>query len=146
MPADTKQQVVDKKSQDSYSVFDGSLVFSGKFVVRVVRPKKTVGGITLPEQARERPVAGQVVAAAKDVLGDLSVGDWVVFSKHIGAEVVFPWNTLKDGAEYFILRLEDCFMRWTNSAYNSHLQREEDENKRAIECLAAERDAIKKSV
>ena len=73
-----------------------------RVVVEQAEPEKvTKGGIFLPEQAREKPLVGRVVAigpAAKQV----SVGDWVAFLPYAG-------NTLQvSGRKFLLMREEEC--------------------------------------
>lgn len=70
---------------------------------------KTAGGIFLPDNAKEKPIFGSVVAVgAGKVLenGQVSalqvkVGDVVVIGKYAGTEVKL------DGKEYVVLREDD---------------------------------------
>jgi chaperonin GroES len=73
----------------------------------------TAGGIVLPENAKEKPQRGTVVAVGPGRLldsgdrGDLSVnvGDEVIFGKYGGTEIEV------DGAEVKILRESDILAR-----------------------------------
>ena len=73
----------------------------------------TAGGIVLPENAKEKPQRGTVVAVGPGRLldsgdrGDLSVnvGDEVIFGKYGGTEIEV------DGAEVKILRENDILAR-----------------------------------
>lgn len=79
----------------------------------LVRPdeaeERTEGGIYLPDQAKEKPVRGKVVAVGIGKLLDdgkrhpmsLKVGDRVVYGKYSGSEVKI------DGVEHTILREMD---------------------------------------
>jgi chaperonin GroES len=80
----------------------------------VVRPleaeSKTKGGILLPENAKEKPQQGEIVAVGKGKTlenGTVSplevkVGDKVLYGKYSGNEI-----TTKDGEELLIMREED---------------------------------------
>jgi chaperonin GroES len=80
----------------------------------VVRPleaeAKTKGGIILPENAKEKPQQGEIVAVGKGKTlenGTISalevkVGDKVLYGKYSGNEI-----TTKDGEELLIMREED---------------------------------------
>jgi len=65
--------------------------------------EKTVGGIILPDSAKEKPQTGKIVAVGSDA--DLQklvkVGDEVLYSKYGGTEVKL------DGKEYMILSQDD---------------------------------------
>ena len=78
----------------------------------VVEPQKqeqvTASGIVLPEQAKEKPVQGKVIAVGrgkiengKTIPLDVKVGDTVYFNKYAGTEVKI------DGKEYLIMRESD---------------------------------------
>ena len=78
-------------------------------IQRVEAEEKTAGGILLPENAKEKPKEGIVIA-----LGDgktledgsktsfsVSVGDRVLFTSYAGTDVKY------DGSEYMIMREDD---------------------------------------
>ncbi len=74
---------------------------------------KTLGGIVLPETAKEKPQRGKIVAVGKGKLlssGEraacsLSEGDRVIFGKYSGTEVKY------DGVEYKILKEGDILAK-----------------------------------
>lgn len=78
-------------------------------VKRIAEETKTAGGILIPDNAKEKPMEGAVVAVGSGkVLPDgkmraldVKVGDRVLFSKYSGTEVKFS------GEEHLILREED---------------------------------------
>jgi chaperonin GroES len=69
----------------------------------------TVGGIVLPETAKEKPQRGKVLSvgpgdrddAGKRIQLDVSVGDTVLFAKYAGTEIKM------DGKKILILRESD---------------------------------------
>ena len=71
--------------------------------------EKTVGGIIIPDTAKEKPMQGKVIAVgkgAKDKDGkliplDVKVGDKVLFGKYSGNEVKV------DGEDLIVMREED---------------------------------------
>jgi chaperonin GroES len=66
--------------------------------------EKTVGGIIIPDTAKEKPLKGEVVAAGngtKDEEMVLKVGDKVLYGKYSGTEIEF------DGTKYLIMRQSD---------------------------------------
>ncbi|MBQ9641617.1 MAG: co-chaperone GroES [Bacteroidaceae bacterium] len=66
--------------------------------------EKTVGGIIIPDTAKEKPLKGEVVAAGngtKDEEMVLKVGDHVLYGKYAGTEVEL------DGTKYLIMRQSD---------------------------------------
>lgn len=64
-------------------------------IARIEENEKTAGGIILPDNAKEKPVQGKVIATgpgARDESGkviplDVKVGDRVIFAKWAGTEV-----------------------------------------------------------
>lgn len=75
----------------------------------LIEPKeaetKTVGGLYIPDNAKEKPQEGKVVAVGpgkKDEPMDLKVGDSVLYGKYAGTEVSSP-----DGKSYMIMRQSD---------------------------------------
>ncbi len=66
--------------------------------------EKTIGGIIIPDTAKEKPLKGEVVAAGqgtKDEEMILKVGDTVLFGKYAGTELDL------DGTKYLIMRQSD---------------------------------------
>ena len=71
--------------------------------------EKTLGGIIIPDTAKEKPMEGKVIAAgagARDETGkiqplDVKAGDLVLFGKWSGTEVKI------DGQEYLIMKESD---------------------------------------
>ncbi len=78
-------------------------------VKRLEEETKTQGGIIIPDSAKEKPQAGQVVAIGNGkVLEDGKVvplevkqGDQILFGKYSGTEIKL------DGEEYLILKEEE---------------------------------------
>lgn len=65
---------------------------------------KTVGGIIIPDTAKEKPLQGEVVAVGngtKDEVMVLKVGDQVLYGKYAGTEVEY------EGTKYLIMRQSD---------------------------------------
>ena len=65
---------------------------------------KTVGGIIIPDTAKEKPLRGKVVAVGhgtKDEEMVLKAGDEVLYGKYAGTELEF------DGQKYLIRRQSD---------------------------------------
>lgn len=71
--------------------------------------QKTASGIIIPDNAREKPQKGEVVAVGKGKIGDngeaialtLKKGDTVLYAKYSGAEVSI------EGNNYLIMRESD---------------------------------------
>src|SRR5688572_3776367 len=78
-------------------------------VQRIDEGEQKVGGIIIPDSAKEKPQQGRVIAAghgkSKDdgtrVPLDVKTGDSILFGKYAGQEIKL------DGNEYLIMREED---------------------------------------
>jgi chaperonin GroES len=78
-------------------------------VKRIDAEEKTVGGIIIPDTAKEKPQEGEVIAvgpggrdeAGKLISLDVQVGDRVLFGKWSGTEVKI------EGAELLIMKESD---------------------------------------
>src|ERR1700726_3573240 len=78
-------------------------------VTRIDADDKTAGGIIIPDNAKEKPSEGEVVAvgpggrdeAGKLIPIDVTAGDRVLFGKWSGTEVKL------DGVEYLIMKESD---------------------------------------
>jgi chaperonin GroES len=80
-------------------------------IKRIEEKEQMVGGLYIPDTAREKPQQGEVIAVgdgriledgARTPL-DLKVGDQVLFGKYSGTEVRI------DDEEYLIMRENDIF-------------------------------------
>ena len=66
--------------------------------------EKTIGGIIIPDTAKEKPLKGEVVAVGngtKDEEMIVKVGDTVLYGKYAGTEMEL------DGTKYLIMRQSD---------------------------------------
>ncbi len=78
-------------------------------VKREEEGEEKIGGIIIPDTAKEKPQRGKVVAAGNGKVTDegkrhpldVKAGDRILFGKYSGSEVKI------DGDEYLILREED---------------------------------------
>ena len=78
-------------------------------VKRLNSEEKTVGGIIIPDNAKEKPMEGQVIAVGNGkrlddgsfAKPDVKVGDSILFSKYAGSEVKI------DGFEHIVMREDD---------------------------------------
>jgi chaperonin GroES len=78
-------------------------------VKRLEGETKTAGGIIIPDNAKEKPQEGEVIAVGNGKVlddgklrkPDVKVGDKVLFSKYAGSEVKL------DGEEHLIMREDD---------------------------------------
>ena len=71
-------------------------------VKRVEEATTTMSGIIIPDNAKEKPSRGEVVATSKEV-EVLENGNQVLFGKYAGNEVSF------EGTKYIVLEVEDIF-------------------------------------
>jgi chaperonin GroES len=79
------------------------------FVTRIDDGEQTVGGIIVPDSAKEKPQRGTVVSVGlgkvKDdgtrQTPDVKAGDTILFGKYSGQEIKV------DGLEYLIMREDD---------------------------------------
>jgi len=69
-------------------------------VERVEEPTTTASGIIIPDNAKEKPSRGKVLAIGSDV-EDVNVDDTVVFGKYAGTDLILDDN------EYLVLELSD---------------------------------------
>ncbi|MCE2541876.1 MAG: co-chaperone GroES [Acidobacteria bacterium] len=78
-------------------------------VERIEETEQMVGGIIIPDTAKEKPQQGKVVAVGKGKLKDdgsvtpldVAAGDKVLFGKYSGQEIKL------DGDEYLIMREDE---------------------------------------
>jgi len=78
-------------------------------VKRLESEEKTVGGIIIPDNAKEKPMEGKVISVGNGKMlddgsirkPDVKAGDKVLFSKYAGSEIKI------DGTEHLILREDD---------------------------------------
>ena len=78
-------------------------------VERVEEQEQRVGGIIIPDTAKEKPQQGRVVAVGRGRVNDkgdvfpldVKEGDTILFGKYAGSEIKI------DGKEYLILREEE---------------------------------------
>ncbi|WP_300727886.1 co-chaperone GroES [uncultured Bacteroides sp.] len=66
--------------------------------------EKTIGGIIIPDTAKEKPLQGKVVAVGhgtKDEEMVLKVGDTVLYGKYSGTEIEY------EGEKYLMMRQSD---------------------------------------
>ncbi len=78
-------------------------------VKRLEGEEKTAGGIIIPDNAKEKPQQGEVIAVGNGKMmddgklrkPDVKAGDRVLFSKYSGSEVKL------DGVEHLIMREDD---------------------------------------
>jgi chaperonin GroES len=80
-----------------------------RIVVQRTEGEQQVGGIIIPDSAKEKPQQGKVIAAGngkfnddgKRVPLDVKPGDSILFGKYSGQEIKL------DGDEYLIMREDD---------------------------------------
>ncbi|GDY13939.1 10 kDa chaperonin 1 [Planctomycetota bacterium] len=82
-------------------------------VIRLEPETKTTGGILLPENAKEKPTQGKVLAVGPGKLlddgtrakPDIAEGDTILFGKYSGSEITV------EGQEVVILRESDILAK-----------------------------------
>ena len=78
-------------------------------VQRLEEGEQKVGGIIIPDTAKEKPQQGKVIAAGNGKLNDegkrlpldVTAGDTILFGKYSGQEIKL------DGEEYLIMKEDD---------------------------------------
>ena len=73
-----------------------------------VAEEKTVGGIIIPDSAKEKPLRGEVLAVGngtKDEEMVLKAGDQVLYGKYAGTELEL------DGEKFLIMRQSDILAK-----------------------------------
>jgi chaperonin GroES len=78
-------------------------------VERIEEQEQKVGGIIIPDSAKEKPQQGKVIAVGKGKLRDdgkvtpldVKEGDTILFGKYSGQEIKL------DGKEYLIMREDE---------------------------------------
>ena len=73
-------------------------------ILPMAAEEKTIGGIIIPDTAKEKPLQGKVVAVGngtKDEEMVIAVGDQVLYGKYSGPELEF------EGEKYLIMRQSD---------------------------------------
>lgn len=66
--------------------------------------EKTIGGIIIPDSAKEKPLKGEIIAVGhgtKDEEMVVKAGDHVLYGKYAGTEIEL------DGEKYLIMRQSD---------------------------------------
>lgn len=71
-------------------------------VERMEEASTTSTGIIIPDNAKEKPSQGKIIAISDDVK-NISNGDIVVFGKYSGNELTL------DGSKYIVIELDDIF-------------------------------------
>ena len=70
----------------------------------LLQEEKTIGGIIIPDTAKEKPLQGKVVATGngtKDEEMVVKEGDTVLYGKYAGTELEY------DGKKYLVMRQSD---------------------------------------
>src|SRR5271170_7231900 len=78
-------------------------------VKRLDEEENKIGGLFIPDSAKEKPQKGEVVAVGKGKRGDdgklipldLAAGDQILFGKYSGSDIKI------DGVEYLIMREDE---------------------------------------
>ena len=78
--------------------------------------EKTIGGIIIPDTAKEKPLQGKVVATGngtKDEEMVVKEGDTVLYGKYAGTELEY------DGKKYLVMRQSDILAILDNQFINN---------------------------
>ncbi|OGS33266.1 MAG: co-chaperone GroES [Elusimicrobia bacterium RIFOXYB2_FULL_49_7] len=86
---------------------------SDRVLVKPLEPEtKTSGGIIIPDNAKEKPQEGEIVAVGpgkyeegKKIEMELKVGDKILYGKYSGSEITV------DSKEYLIMRESDVLAK-----------------------------------
>jgi chaperonin GroES len=78
-------------------------------IERIEEGEQKVGGIIIPDSAKEKPQQGKIIAAGKGRIEkdgkvtplDVKAGDTILFGKYAGQEIKI------DGNDYLIMREEE---------------------------------------
>ena len=78
-------------------------------VQRIEEGEQKIGGIIIPDTAKEKPIEGEIIAVGNGKVQDdgtlrkpdVKAGDRILFGKYAGTEVKL------DGVEHLILREDD---------------------------------------
>lgn len=71
-------------------------------VKRLEEENTTSSGIIIPDNAKEKPSSGEVVAVSSEVT-EIACGNTVVFGKYSGNEIAL------DGEKYLVVDVDDLF-------------------------------------
>lgn len=75
-----------------------------RVLIKPAAAEEKIGGIIIPDTAKEKPLKGEIVATGngtKDEEMVLKVGDRVLYGKYAGQELEF------DGEKYMVMRQSD---------------------------------------
>jgi len=76
-------------------------------VVKSLDPaEEAVGGIYLPETAREKIYEGEVIAVADDATDEVAVGDRIIYKQHSGTE------TKIEDEDFVLLTADDLLAKY----------------------------------
>ena len=70
----------------------------------VAAEEKTIGGIIIPDSAKEKPLRGEVIAVGNGTKAEamvLNAGDQVLYGKYAGTELEY------EGEKFLIMRQSD---------------------------------------
>lgn len=73
-------------------------------ILPMAAEEKTIGGIIIPDTAKEKPLQGKVVAVGNGTKEEemvIAVGDQVLYGKYAGTELEY------EGEKYLIMRQSD---------------------------------------
>lgn len=81
-------------------------------VKRIAAVESTKGGLIIPENAKEKPYEGEIIAVGpgylhegKRIKLDVKIGDRIVFGKYAGLDIKV------DGEEYMVMKEEEVLIK-----------------------------------
>ena len=77
-----------------------------RVLARRLEAVSEVGGIVVPEQAREVPLEAKIISVGPAVT-TLAPGDHILIGRYSGSPVTV------EGIEYLLIRLDECFAKIT---------------------------------
>ena len=80
---------------------------NGRILVSPFEAKdKTLGGIYLPDTAKEKLQEGEVIAKAEDATDEVTIGDHVIYKEFGGTEIEV------EGENYILLTEDDLLVKY----------------------------------
>ncbi|MGH9218602.1 MAG: co-chaperone GroES, partial [Vicinamibacterales bacterium] len=104
-------------------------------VQRLDEGEQNIGGIIIPDSAKEKPQRGTVIAAGngrqtvegKRVALDVKAGDTILFGKYSGQEIKF------EGVDYLIMKEDEALAAFGAALTNGADTNSADHNRREKE-------------
>lgn len=100
----TKKKNLKNTINLNYTIMNIRPLADRVLILPMAAEEKTIGGIIIPDTAKEKPLQGKVVAVGngtKDEEMVIAVGDQVLYGKYSGTELEL------EGEKYLIMRQSD---------------------------------------